>query len=223
MTFGICTNHPSNCPRAKSHERISMEEHGTRCPEPGCGMPLLPVEETPAAWRRRLPAGVAAVVAVVALLVGYEVFYQMFTTRPPSTTVSGLTSGSSESQPAPDQGTSTALADDPALLALTHGSAASEDASSNSDSDSSQAVNEGGTGGASAAAVSLSSGANECSKELVVWDHASCPLVTKCWMPEDECDLSNEACRHINDCLGVQNVATNPGVQKGVQKGVRKP
>lgn len=40
MNYGICTNEPSRCARARSRQPSLMSGPDPRCPEPGCGRPL---------------------------------------------------------------------------------------------------------------------------------------------------------------------------------------
>jgi hypothetical protein len=70
MIYGICTNQPARCTRARSRELIAMPNPDTRCPEPGCGKPLLPAPSSPHSAGRRI-SQLAAVVLGVALLGGF--------------------------------------------------------------------------------------------------------------------------------------------------------
>lgn len=69
MIYGICTNQPARCTRARSRELLAMPNPDTRCPEPGCGKPLLPAPSGPGSVGRRV-SQLAAVVLGVALLGG---------------------------------------------------------------------------------------------------------------------------------------------------------
>jgi hypothetical protein len=75
MIYGVCTNQPTSCARARSRELIAMKGPDTRCPEPSCGKPLLPVPDGATERRRSAIRLVGVAIVGVALLgVGYVMF-----------------------------------------------------------------------------------------------------------------------------------------------------
>ncbi len=68
MKYGVCTNQPSLCRRAAARDLMPMSDPDTRCPEPGCGKPLLPAPggNTATGWKPSL----GIIVVIIALLGG---------------------------------------------------------------------------------------------------------------------------------------------------------
>lgn len=203
MKYGVCTNQPSLCRRAAARELMPMTAPDTRCPEPGCGKPLLPA---PAGTTPKSSLSLV-VIAIATLLVaggaaGYFLYHRdqkdekiVTETKTPAT------------QPAIE--TPTAKASTTLLPSATSDNATPSHPSATITSPApTQPID--------THAAEVAKAANNCSH--VNWQTASCSTVGQCWQPESaslsSCEgLSPAACSHIRSCLGVAPVDAGPGVK----------
>jgi len=215
MKQGICTNQPSQCRRAAARLLMPMPDPDTRCPEPGCGKPLLPV---PVGNRRAGTPSLAAAAALAVLVLAggswalYGRIKEPKASGPPlasaGPTASDVAGSSSPAIRASASTASTRATDAEAVDELrpkeTTTGSAPESIPVSAQPTTPGTQSKPGTQALGATPKPL---ATACA--VAKWEGATCEQVSGCWKPEDprltECDhLGMEACKRIRRCLGLQ-------------------
>lgn len=215
--YGICTNQPSLCTRAKARVPTEMTAPDTRCPE--CGKPLLPVPGLPGEKKGGLPpvAIIAGVVVVGALAAG--LFWMGRGTPSASLSSSGAASVpvTASAPPPPDMGaSSTASASAPAPFKSPFDTPASapEPPPAPSSPPPAPAADthhksdrKPDGGGAAVVKPTRWPYPDACTRAVPNWAGASCAQIKSCWKFDDwaadieACSgLSPEVCAHIKSC-----------------------
>lgn len=214
MKYGVCTNQPSLCRRAATRDLMPMPAPDTRCPEPGCGKPLLPAPGGGTTTKRAPSMGVTAVaVALIVVGAGGYFLYQRNekTSVEPAAPVAQPATVSPTPQPVqqpvveipqnkPQRTTESSVT--PGSAAPAHTPAAT--------------IAPSPPKSEPRPVVEMRKSADRCNQ--TDWAAASCDMVRQCWEPESprlsSCEgLGPKACSHIKMCLGVVPADVGPGVK----------
>jgi hypothetical protein len=201
MKNGICTNQPSLCKRAAARELMPMPAADTRCPEPGCGKPLLPAPGGAGRARSTPIVPIIAVAGLVLALIGAGIYLRkandsssIATTPAPAVTVKtppGTAVANSPPQSKPDPNSFT-------VNPVTHEQPGPAEPAAPQAIPPAPKPKPRPTSAVSAKPP-------ECRSAN--WTSASCSLVETCFNePESPtlcAGLDAAACRHVSSCLGV--------------------
>jgi hypothetical protein len=204
MKYGVCTNQPSLCRRAAARELMPMTEPDTRCPEPGCGKPLLPA---PSGSTTAKSSKSILIIAIATLLAvggggGYFLYHR---NQQDEKTVTKINVPAKQ----PAIGNPATIPATTPMPSVTSDSAAPGQTTTTKISPAPRQSKDGHV-------AEMPKSADNCSH--VNWQTASCSTIAQCWQPESaslsSCEgLSPGACSHIRSCLGVAPVDVGPGVK----------
>jgi len=204
MIYGVCTNQPANCAKARSRELVGMPRPDTRCPEPGCGKPLLPApgRSTRSAWRS-LPLIAAG---VIGLSVAGGAIYVL--TRPDQ-------NDTPSQPPAPYS----KLEDKHSTPKNSTPEKSTPKNSTPENSTPKNSTTQPHVGAQPAPPVETQPPSHRPMRELPRSAGQSCEEIARTWTPEDPrlstCDgLVQDECRRIRRCLKINDPTSGPGTTK---------
>lgn len=205
MKYGVCTNQPSLCRRAAARDLMPMPAPDTRCPEPGCGKPLLPAPGG-GTIHKRSPSMLVIAIASTLVVVGVGGYFLYQRNQPrDQKAVTELVAPAMQpaiASPTPKPLQQPIIETPPVKPPVTPGGAAT--------------ITPAPMQPAHQPVAEVRKSADRCNQAN--WAAASCDAIERCWQPESpslsSCEgLSSSACSHIRICLGVAPSDTGPGVK----------